>query len=54
MNERPKLKEIVALLTDVPAAKVLRGQVGTIKRDASLFCNHSGTNRKKGRRHHFF
>ncbi len=30
MNERPKLNDVVALLADVPAAKVLRGQVGTV------------------------
>ena len=30
MNGRPKLNDIVALLADVPAAKVLRGQVGTV------------------------
>jgi hypothetical protein len=30
MNERPKLNDVVALLSDVPAAKVFRGQVGTV------------------------
>ena len=30
MNERPKLNDVVAFLADVPAAKVLRGQVGTV------------------------
>jgi Domain of unknown function (DUF4926) len=30
MNERPKLNEVVAVLADVRAAKVLRGQVGTV------------------------
>ena len=30
MNERPNLNDVVALLADVPAAKLLRGQVGTV------------------------
>lgn len=30
MSERPKLNDVVALLADVPAAKLLRGQVGTV------------------------
>ena len=30
MSERPKLNDVVALLSDVPAAKVLPGQVGTV------------------------
>ena len=30
MYERPKLNDVVALLADVSAAKVLRGQVGTV------------------------
>lgn len=30
MNERPKLNDVVALLDDVPAAKLLRGQVGMV------------------------
>jgi Domain of unknown function (DUF4926) len=30
MNGRPKLNDVVALLVDLPAAKVLRGHVGTV------------------------
>lgn len=30
MSERPKLNDVVALLADMPAAKLLRGQVGTV------------------------
>jgi Domain of unknown function (DUF4926) len=30
MSERPKLNDVVALLANVPAAKLLRGQVGTV------------------------
>jgi hypothetical protein len=30
MNEHPKLNDVVAILADVPAAKVFRGQVGTV------------------------
>lgn len=29
-NERPSLLEVVALLTDLPAQRLARGQVGTI------------------------
>jgi membrane protein implicated in regulation of membrane protease activity len=30
MNNLPKVNDVVALLADVPAAKLLRGQVGTV------------------------
>jgi Domain of unknown function (DUF4926) len=30
MNEIAKVNDVVALLADVPAAKLLRGQVGTV------------------------
>ena len=29
-NERPSLLDVVALLTDLPAQRLVRGQVGTI------------------------
>jgi membrane protein implicated in regulation of membrane protease activity len=33
MNNKPKINDVVALLDDVPAAKLLRGQVGTVVDD---------------------
>lgn len=30
MSERPRLNNVVGLLSDLPAAKLLRGQMGTI------------------------
>lgn len=30
MNDRPSLNDVVALLANMPTAKLLRGQVGTV------------------------